>query len=520
MKGSRVQVAIYARGEDREAETTQRQIEECRQLCDRLGYVIEDIFVDDPRSGLNMFNRPAFTMLLWQAMDGKFGRIIATDIFRISPDQADAAHFFKKMDYLGIKIETVRNGIITPELVGISALSETLYYKELGSRAHQAVIASVLSGSVPGGHVYGYELVDHASKTGARRIVPEQADIVRRIFKQYRDGKSLTEICHDLNREGIPAPKGGEWVPTTLLGSRRRESGMLRQTLYKGVITFNKMGYSPDPETKKRQSVVKPKSDWIRVPIPELAIVSDEEFQAVAERIEAPRNADPDQSATKKTARKPKVGGRKHAVYGGRLYCDLHSCQIKARYADKYGCEHPECANRTLDQIAITGRIVAGLARVSAKDLYKDIRDIQLNTGLDALLADLERLRAARQKHDSERRTILEAARGHIGEGVNLYLLDQVEQRREIEREIARIEADATLITYQQVRGYLAVFKRMARRLKNDARDETATKWLRDVITTFKLPGETDAAAKIEIDRQAVIDQIKLTTADPLSSLS
>lgn len=490
-----MQVAIYARGDSGDAETTTYQIEQCRQLCEQKGYVVADVFVDEPRSGIQLAHRPAFTLMSWQAMELRFEKIVAWDLYRLSPDQTDAAHFFKKMEYLDIDLETVKGGKVSAEDVGISQLAEQLYFKDLGSRAHQAVIASVLRGSVPGGHIYGYEPINAADKAGARRVVPEQADVVRRIFKSFNEGTPIASICRQLNEDDIAAPKGGEWVSTTLLGSRARESGLLRQTLYKGVITFNKMGYTADPKTGKRRSFVKPHKEWIRVPLPELAIIDAETFEAAQARITAPRpQKDVSHSKTRTNPAGAPTRGRKHAVYGGRLFCAEHGSQIKARYADKYGCDHAECQNRTLDQGMINARVTNGIIAIDGDALFVEVRKWKIDHELDGLMAELARLRSSLQRKQAQKDTVLMAAKGAVGKGVNLYLASQTDERQRISREISQIEAESRPVTRKQARNGVALLKKMARRLKADPREQEATTVLRNLIKSFELPTESKTA--------------------------
>jgi hypothetical protein len=58
---------------------------------------------------------------------------------------------------------------------------------------------------------------------GTRTINEAEANIVRRIFAEYIDGRSPLAIVKELNREAVPAPRGGSWSASTLNGSRHRQ---------------------------------------------------------------------------------------------------------------------------------------------------------------------------------------------------------------------------------------------------------------------------------------------------------
>lgn len=170
------------------------------------------------------------------------------------------------MAFLDIAVETVAEGVINELHIGFKSTMNALYLKDLADKTRRGMIASVLRGAVPGGRTYGYDIVHQLDERGEpirglRRINEEEAEVVRQIFRDYADGKTLKRICADLNALGIPSPTGGAWASTTLVGTASRKTGMLRQTLYKGVVTFNKMAFRKHPETGRRLSVVRPESE-------------------------------------------------------------------------------------------------------------------------------------------------------------------------------------------------------------------------------------------------------------------
>jgi hypothetical protein len=62
---------------------------------------------------------------------------------------------------------------------------------------------------------------------GDRRINPQQAAIVQRIFEDYARGISPRAIAKQLNREGVPSPSGKGWGPSTIHGNWQRATGIL-----------------------------------------------------------------------------------------------------------------------------------------------------------------------------------------------------------------------------------------------------------------------------------------------------
>ncbi|MEZ2147436.1 recombinase family protein [Bradyrhizobium sp. DN5] len=68
-------------------------------------------------------------------------------------------------------------------------------------------VRSAASNSLAGGGLtYGYAAVTGRSGEGV--VVETEAQVIRRIFQEYVDGRTPREIAHDLNNERIPPPRG------------------------------------------------------------------------------------------------------------------------------------------------------------------------------------------------------------------------------------------------------------------------------------------------------------------------
>jgi site-specific DNA recombinase len=119
---------------------------------------------------------------------------------------------------------------------------------------------------------------------GDRTINEFQANVVRRICRDYAAGKSAKRIAFELNKEGIPAPGGGEWGFSTINGNPKRGNGILNNETYVGKLVWNRQRFIKDPDTGRRQARMNPESEWIVQEAPELRILEDELWQAVKGR--------------------------------------------------------------------------------------------------------------------------------------------------------------------------------------------------------------------------------------------
>ena len=118
---------------------------------------------------------------------------------------------------------------------------------------------------------------------GKRAINDGEAAVVRRIFEEYANGATTTEVAKGLNLDRIPSPRGGRWHANTIIGGKKDQAGLLRNELYRGVFVFNRHRYSKDPDTGNRLSRHNDPSQWLRQDMPDLRIISAELWERVAE---------------------------------------------------------------------------------------------------------------------------------------------------------------------------------------------------------------------------------------------
>ena len=74
----------------------------------------------------------------------------------------------------------------------------------------------------------------------------------------------------------MPGPDGRPWQDTTIRGQKERGTGLLNNELYIGEMVWNRCSYVKDPRTGKRVARPNPVSQWERMPVPDLRIISDD----------------------------------------------------------------------------------------------------------------------------------------------------------------------------------------------------------------------------------------------------
>jgi site-specific DNA recombinase len=281
----KVRAFIYGRySTDRQNDkSVDDQFALCRPYCDRKGYEIVGVFGDRAKSGASAVNRPDYRRMVAAAIDSKCDVIVAEDLDRLSRNQADIARLYEKMNFAEVAIETVADGLINEMHIGLKGTMNALFLKNLVLKIRRGQAGSIRAGKHAGGLSYGYRPVP--GKPGERQIVPEHAEIVRRIFREYVAGETERAICARLNAEGAPPPRKSHWRPATLHGHSKRKTGILQNELYAGRLIWNRVGMVKNPDTGKRLSRPRPESDWQRTSVPHLRIVDQKIFDlAQAER--------------------------------------------------------------------------------------------------------------------------------------------------------------------------------------------------------------------------------------------
>jgi hypothetical protein len=81
----------------------------------------------------------------------------------------------------------------------------------------------------------------------------------------------LSRIAKTLNEEGLPCPRPQQgrpagWAPSSI-------HALLRRDVYRGVVVWNKTRKRDAWGVKHQQS--RPERDWLRVEVPELAIIDE-----------------------------------------------------------------------------------------------------------------------------------------------------------------------------------------------------------------------------------------------------
>lgn len=304
MSATSIPAVIYARysTDMQSSSSVEDQIRLCAERASREGMSVSQHYADHGISGASLM-RPGIQQLLQDAMAGKFQVVIAEALDRISRDQEDIAGVFKRLNFAGVQVITLSEGVISELHIGLKGTMNALFLKDLSDKTRRGLRGRVEAGKSGGGNSYGYDVVRKVNAAGEpergdRKINDGQADIIRRIFNEYAAGTSPRVIAKTLNAERIPGPTGKTWGPSTIHGNKDRGTGILNNELYIGRLVWNRLRYVKDPETGKRLSRLNPADQWIVHDVPHLRIIEDDLWQKVKARQDATALGKHDKSKT------------------------------------------------------------------------------------------------------------------------------------------------------------------------------------------------------------------------------
>lgn len=395
--------AVYARfsTELQNDRSIEDQITLCRQYADREGILVGQVFADKAKSGSSIAGRDSLNMMLNLCYEGRFSYIIVEALDRLSRDMEDLAGIYKRLTHAGVEIRAVHEGKANTILVGLRGLVGQLYREDNIHKVRRGMAGLIEQGLTAGGRCYGYRS-DPANK-GKLIIVPEEADVVKRIFEEMAAGWSSRHVARGLNQDNIPPPRGTIWSPSTIHGSLDRGYGILHNQLYIGKIVWNKVHMIKDPYTGKRLSRANPRDQWKVAEAPEYRIIPQDLWDYCHLRDRKPR------------VKRLHEHRRPRRLLSGLLKCGNCGSGMSVIGADKSGKSRVACSSgrysgKCPDPLSFYVDVIEDL---TLKTLVDELRDPKLiSRYLNTYHAERVRLNKELEKERSRlRRQMAEASR-------------------------------------------------------------------------------------------------------------
>ena len=248
----KLRVAAYCRvstDSDEQATSYEAQVEHYTAFIKQHSeWEFAGIFADDGISGTNTKKREEFNRMIGECMAGNIDLIVTKSISRFARNTLDCLKYIRELKEKNIPVFFEKENINTMDSKGEVLLTI------MASLAQQE--SQSLSQNVKLGLQYRYQngevQVNHNRFLGYTKdedghliIEPVEAEVVKRIYREYLEGASLLQICRSLKADSIlTAANKPHWRPETV-------KKILQNEKYIGDALLQKT-YTVDFLTKKR----------------------------------------------------------------------------------------------------------------------------------------------------------------------------------------------------------------------------------------------------------------------------
>ena len=275
-----LRVAAYCRVSTKEEEQASSYEAQCEYYTDKImsnkEWTMAGIFADEGITGTSTKKRTEFLRMIRQCKQKKIDLILTKSIQRFARNTLDCINYTRILRQLGIGVLFEKENInsLPPDsefmitMYGAMAQSESESISGNIRRGRQ-MHAKVGTLKVPCYRLYGYE----KDADGKFRVIPEQAEIVRELYKRYESGASLRNLQDWLEENQIKTVLGeSKWTTTSI-------KGILTNEKYCGDVLIQKT-FCADVISKK---IIKNTGQLKQFYMPDHheAIVSREQYNAV-----------------------------------------------------------------------------------------------------------------------------------------------------------------------------------------------------------------------------------------------
>jgi len=321
---------------------------ECRAVCDREGWTVCDVLVDNDAgaSRWSKSDRPAYRRLAELLKVRDVGVLVTWEASRA---QRDLSAYVQLRDLCaGRGVRWSYSGrtfdLSRPDdrmTTGLDALLSEREADVTRERVLRALRARVEAGTPHGKVAYGYRrVIDPVTGVSSARVPDEKtAPVVREACRQALAGEAMMAIARDLNERGIPAPRPGrDGMPVKWTGPQVKR--MVVSPTYAALRTHKGVVVGP--------------ATWP-------ALISEADHFTLRSRLNDPSRLTKRDSAVKHLL----VGIARCGV------CGAVCRRIKNRATPSYSCAEKHCVSRSetfLDDY-VTAVVLARLRRPDMADL-------------------------------------------------------------------------------------------------------------------------------------------------------
>ena len=448
-------------------------------------WTFSGVYTDEGISALNTRKRDGFNQMISDALSGHIDLIVTKSVSRFARNTVDSLTTVRKLKEKSVEVWFEKENIFTLDSKGelLITIMSSLAQEESRSISENVTWGQrkrMADGKItlPYKQFLGYE----KGEDGLPWIVEKEAVIVRRIFRQYLEGKAFSTIARLLEKDGILAPAGGRvWQSATV-------RSILTNEKYKGHALMQKT-YCADFLTKK---IVKNTGQVQQYYVEDShpAIIHPDEFDAVQAEYERRKALGKPWRCTGPFAGKI-ICGECGGLYGRKIWGSYQNDKSRRRVIylcdDKYKGDH-KCGTPHLTEEQIKEGFVSAFNRLM-DDRDRILEDCRM---AQSMLCDTKKIDAELAQLRQEVEVVAELSRKEIHRSArNLECQEASESQVYLER-------------YEQARGQIETLEQ--EKLERTANKKAIGRFIRSINGTATLITEFD-----ETLWTAVVDSITIT---------
>ena len=240
------QVAAYCRvssGKDAMLHSLSAQVSYYSDYIQKHGWEYAGVYADEALTGTKD-NRENFQQLLAECRKGTIQMVITKSISRFARNTVTLLSTVRELKTLGVDVYFEEQNIHTMSADGELMLTILASYAQeeilsVSENMKWRIRRNFEEGKPWSGLILGYRF-----QNGQFVVVPEEAEIVKRIFREYLGGMGATAIMKGLNDDGILTRLGKPWRTDGVLK-------ILRNYNYTGNLILQKT-YRENHLTKRK----------------------------------------------------------------------------------------------------------------------------------------------------------------------------------------------------------------------------------------------------------------------------
>ena len=245
----KLRVAAYVRvsEETKETQHSLQAQEEFyrRQIHEKVEWELAEIYKDNGISGTDIKRREGFVRLISDCKAGKIDLILVKSVSRFARNTLDLLRIVRYLKRLGISVRFEEQNIDSLTEEGELMLTLIASVAQAESESISENIKWAIHKAFQNGigntrrRTLGYHWVD-----GKLTVIPEEAEVVKRIFTNFLAGGSHTKTAEELTGEGITSINGKP-ISVSAIGN------ILRNITYTGNTLLQKT-FIQDTISKKK----------------------------------------------------------------------------------------------------------------------------------------------------------------------------------------------------------------------------------------------------------------------------